>query len=317
MAKIGLIDVDGGKFPNLALMRLSAWHKSQGDDVGWWWGWDHYDRVYMSKVFSADYSPDADEPVNADEIVKGGTGYAIALENGVEVYDKSKDPPLPKGAEEMAPDYSIYPQYDFAISMTSRGCPRGCGFCHVAAKEGQRSIKVADVGLFWHGQKMIVALDPNITACREKRDLLRQYKETNAMINFNQGLDIRLLNDDDINDLNGMRLHALHFAWDNPDDDLTDRFQAFAKKTTHQINGKKGMVYCLTNYGDKTETEHLEQVLFRVYKLREMAFDPFIMVYDKPHAPQKIIDVQRWCNNKFIFGSCPNFEEYKKGRERR
>ena len=75
--KIGLIDVDGHHFPNLALMKLSAWHKQQGDAVEWWWGFGEYDRVYMSKVFDATYTPDMPEPLNATEIIKGGTGYGL------------------------------------------------------------------------------------------------------------------------------------------------------------------------------------------------------------------------------------------------
>ena len=138
--KIGLIDVDGHNFPNLALMRISAYHKANGDLVEWWWSdLIHYDIVYMSKVFSDAYTPDVNEPLNADKVIKGGTGYAISLVNGVEVYDKSKDPELPPEIEKCFPDYSIYPQYQYAVSMTSRGCPRGCAFCHVAAKEGRCS----------------------------------------------------------------------------------------------------------------------------------------------------------------------------------
>ena len=72
---IGLIDVDGHHFPNLALMRISAWHKAQGDDVEWWWSdLIHYDIVYMSKIFSDSYSKDIPEPMNADKVFKGGTG---------------------------------------------------------------------------------------------------------------------------------------------------------------------------------------------------------------------------------------------------
>ena len=124
MAKIGLIDVDGHNFPNLALMRISAYHKSKGDQVEWWWSdFVHYDVVYMSKVFSDAYSPDVPEPLNADKVIKGGTGYQIHLVNGKEEYDKETDTKLPIEVERMFPDYSIYPQYDFAISMTSRGCP--------------------------------------------------------------------------------------------------------------------------------------------------------------------------------------------------
>ena len=127
---IGLIDVDGHNFPNLALMRISAYHKSQGDEVEWWWSdLFHYDIVYMSKIFSDAYSPDVPEPMNADKVIKGGTGYAISLVDGKEVFDKEKHKTLPEEVEKMFPDYSIYPQFPFAVSMTSRGCPRGCAFC--------------------------------------------------------------------------------------------------------------------------------------------------------------------------------------------
>ena len=137
--KIGLVDVDGHHFPNLALMRISAYHKARGDDVEWWLGdLFHYDIVYMSKIFSDAYSPDIQEPMNADKVIKGGTGYCISLdEHGKEVFDQSKNYSLPAEMERMFPDYSIYPQYDFAVSMTSRGCPRGCSFCHPCGGEGR------------------------------------------------------------------------------------------------------------------------------------------------------------------------------------
>ena len=150
--RIGLIDVDGHNFPNLTLMRISAYHKARGDTVEWWWSdFFHYDIVYMSKIFSDAYSKDIPEPINADKVIKGGTGYVIHLENGVEVFDKANHHDLPPEMERMFPDYSLYPQYTFAVSMTSRGCPRGCKPCHVAAKEGRKTIKVADVSDFWCG----------------------------------------------------------------------------------------------------------------------------------------------------------------------
>ena len=304
MAKIGLIDVDGHNFPNLALMRISAYHKSKGDTVEWWWSdFVHYDVVYMSKVFSDAYSPDVPEPLNADKVIKGGTGYQIHLVNGKEEYDKETDTKLPIEVERMFPDYSIYPQYDFAVSMTSRGCPRGCSFCHVAAKEGRCAVKVADVSDFWNGQKEIRILDPNITACKEKRDLMKQYKETGAILDFTQGLDIRLLNDDDIADINEMRLRTLHFAWDNPKDNLEGKFRNFANGFRRKSN--IGMVYCLTNFNST-----MEENLYRIYTLRDMGYDPYVMVYDKPHAPKEIKMLQRWCNNKIIFKSVKKFEDY-------
>ena len=263
----------------------------------------------MSKIFPDAYSPDVHEPMNADKVIKGGTGYCIHLVDGKEVYDKSKDTQLPDEIEHMFPDYSIYPQFNFAVSMTSRGCPRGCAFCHVAAKEGRCSHKVADVKDFWNGQPHIEVLDPNITACREKRDLFNQYRETNATINFNQGLDIRCMNDDDIEDINRMKIVKIHFAWDNPKDDLEGQFRTFASKYRW---AHKGMVYCLTNFGST-----MEENLYRVYTLRDLGFDPYVMVYNKPNAPQEIKHLQRWCNNKVIFRKCRKFEDYQPTRTRK
>lgn len=310
--RIGLIDVDGHHFPNLALMRISAYHKARGDTVEWWWSdLVHYDVVYMSKIFSDSYTPDMPEPLNADYVIKGGTGYCISLgEDGKEHFDQSKNVSLCAEAEAMFPDYSIYPQFDFALSMTSRGCPRQCHFCHVAAKEGCKAVRVASVSDFWvpGGQKEIKVLDPNITACRDKRDLMRQYRETGAYIDFTQGLDIRLLNEDDIDDLNHMRIKRLHFAWDNPQDDLYDKFKAFDEKYKRKHRSYK-VAYVLVNFNST-----MEQNMERIYKLAELHYDPYVMVYDKPHAPKEIKDLQRWCNSKWIMHSCPRFEDYQPNR---
>jgi hypothetical protein len=303
--KVGLIDVDGHNFPNLALMRISSYHKARGDTVEWWWtDMIHYDIVYKSKVFSDAYSKDVPDPLNCDTIIKGGTGYHIRLVDGKEVFDDNHED-LPEEVEKCFPDYSIYPQYNFAVSMTSRGCPRGCTFCHVAAKEGRCSVKVANVSDFWNGQKEIQVLDPNITACRDKRDLMAQYRETGATICFNQGLDIRCLNDRDIEDLNSMRLKNVHFAWDNPKDDLEGRFKAYAQNAKHKPHGSFGTVYCLTNFNST-----MEENLHRIYTLRDLKYDPYVMIYDKPNAPMEIKRLQRWCNNKFIFKSVKRFEDY-------
>lgn len=305
MLRIGLIDVDGHNFPNLALMRISSYHKQQGDIVEWWWSdFVHYDTVYRSKVFSDNYTADVAVPINADRVISGGTGYCINMgADGKECFDKRQNSSLPEAVERCFPDYSIYPQFDFAVSMTSRGCPRQCPFCHVSAKEGCQARKVADVSDFWCGQKEIKVLDPNIIACADKRDLMQQYRETNAIIDFTQGLDIRLLDQYDVEDINKMRQAKLHFAWDDPKQDLADKFADFARGFRRKT--KIGTVYCLTNYNST-----MEENLYRIYKLSALGYDPYVMIYDKPHASKEIRRLQRWCNNKRIFKVCHRFEDY-------
>lgn len=162
------------------------------------------------------------------------------------------------------------------------------------------------------GQKRIQCLDPNITACKDKRDLFSQYRATGARILFNQGLDIRLLDDDDIEDLNNMKLESLHFAWDDPQIDLGNKFRRFSER----YNGVKRNlteVFCLTNYEDCSVEEHIERALYRIYKLQEInnEYNPYVMIYDKPHADSRLLRLQRWCNNKFIYRACPRFEDYR------
>lgn len=205
----------------------------------------------------------------------------------------------------MKPDYTIYPEYDFAVAMTTRGCPRGCPFCVVGKKEGRCSRKVADVSDFYAGQKRIEILDPNITACKERFDLYEQYIDTGAILSFNQGLDIRLITDRDIEYINRMKIEDLHFAWDNPKDDLADKFRKFAEASTHKMRNRAN-VFCLVNY-NSTMAENL----YRIYTLRDLGYNPYVMIYDKPHAPKEIRHLQRWVNNKYIFRSCPNFADYQ------
>lgn len=286
--EIGLIDVDGHHYPNLALMKLSAWHKRRGDNVEWYFGFTHYDRVYMSRVFDDTYSKDYEFPINADEVVKGGTGYGMTNN-------------LPDEVEHIMPDYSLYGITDTAYGFLTRGCPRHCDFCIVGDKEGLTSRKVADLSEFWDGQPNIELLDPNLLACRDRLELLDQLIDSKAYVNFSQGLDIRLTNSDVIDRLNRMKIKRIHFAWDNPNDKLEPYFKAFAE--AYRRKSRKG-VYVLTNFGST-----LEQDLYRVNTLASLGYDPYVMIYDKPHAPKDIKRLQRWCNSKWIFRSCA-FENY-------
>lgn len=160
--KVGLYDCDSHNFPNLALMKLSAWHKKQGDQVEWLMHLNQYDKVYVSKVFGNEYSKEDLTCIQAKEVVYGGTGFAITVENGKEVYHKEKDNPLPYEVEHIYPDYSLYPALtkNTAYGFLTRGCCNDCSFCIVSKKEGQCSVKVADLSEFWRGRKRLNCLTP-------------------------------------------------------------------------------------------------------------------------------------------------------------
>ena len=313
--KIGLIDVDGHNFPNIPLMKISAWHKKQGDIVEWYEPLFHsfgepFDKVYMSKVFS--FTPDYQYFVNAKEIIKGGSGYCISLVDGKEVFDKSKDIELPYEIEHIYPDYSLYPEQtkDTAYGFLTRGCPRGCDFCHVKAKEGLKSYKVADLSEFWNGQKNIVLCDPNILACKDWKPLLQQLIDSKAWIDINQGLDIRLMTEEKAEMIKKLKIKELHFAWDRYEDKdiVVPKFKMFKELTNIDI--RKLIVFVLC--GDK-EKRVLETDLERIYTLREMGYWAYVMLYDKENIPKghELRKLQRWVNNRFIFAKCKTFEEYQ------
>lgn len=309
--RIGLIDVDGHHYPNIPLMKLSAWHKRRGDQVEWYNTEfpllnTRYDRVYMSKVFS--FSPDIIYPINADEVIKSGSGYCISLVNGKEVYDKSKEIELPYEIEHIYPDYSLYPEYtkDTAYGFLTRGCPRGCDFCHVKCKEGGKSYKVADLSEFWSGQRNIVLCDPNILAYPGHLELLQQLVDSKAKVNFNQGLDIRLINDKNLELIKQIRLDGIHFAYDRYEDKhiIEPKLKAFKEATGYDKDKGRVMVYILTNFNTT-----IEQDIERIQFCRSLRFSPYPMIYDKEHCKPIYKKLQRWCNN-FIFWNTPTFEDY-------
>ena len=318
MARIGLIDVDGHNFPNLPLMKLSAYHKSIGDSVEWYIPTQHgfplppMGKVYMSKVFS--FTPDYQYYVNAKEVIKGGSGYFISLVDGKEVFDKSKDIELPPEIETIYPDYEIY--YDkipevknTAYGFLTRGCPRGCNFCHVKDKEGRCSYKVADLDTFWRGQKNIVLLDPNITACKDWKELFQQLIDSKAWVDFSQGLDIRMMTEEKAEMLKKMKIKQVHFAWDRYEDKdiVIPRFEMFSQLTGWGY--QKMAVYMLCNF-DTTFQQDLE----RVYTLRDLGYNPYVMIYNKDNLPKghRLKKLQRWVNNRIIFRTCNSFEDYQK-----
>lgn len=302
-----LIDVDSHNFPSLPLMKISAYHKAQGDSVKWYdpltaWA-DPPDRVYMSKVFT--FTPEYEHPINAAEIIKGGTGY--------DYYPGGGDR-LPEGIEHIYPDYGLYGITNTAYGFLTRGCPRGCDFCIVAMKEGRCSRKVADLSEFWEGQKEIKLLDPNILAAKEHGELLGQLAASGAWVDFTQGLDARLLTEESIGMIGRIKLKMVHFAWDNIADEelVVPKLRLFKEKTG--IDKRRCAVYVLTNFNST-----LREDLHRVYTIRGLGMAPYVMVYEKQTAPQNIRDLQNWVNNRIIWYSdeTATFENYRRTHKAR
>lgn len=222
--KIALIDVDSNNFPNLVLMKLSAWHKNFGDEVILMSAEDalreedlifKYDKIYGACVFNG--HEEILSELEKCGVHLGGTGTRHR-----EI--------LPHEVEHIMPDYSLYGITDTAYGFLTRGCPRGCSFCVVAGKEGRKSYKVADISEWWDGQENIKLIDPNLLACSEHLDLLKQLADTGAYIDITQGLDARLLTAKNIELINELKIKILHFAWDNPrDNSIKSALENFTK----------------------------------------------------------------------------------------
>lgn len=197
-------------------------------------------------------------------------------------------------------------------------------------------MKVADLSEFWNGQKNIVLCDPNILACKQWKDLLQQLIDSQAWVDINQGLDIRLMTHEKAEMLKQIKLKNIHFAWDRYQDKdmILPKFKMF--KETTQIDYRKLGVFVLCNF-DTT----IEQDLERIYSLRDMGFSPYVMIYnkddfvecDKNGKPMKMKplhvllekytmqqiehfkvcwNIQRWVNNRIIFARCKDFSDYNR-----
>lgn len=320
--RIGLIDCDSHNFPNLPLMKLSAYYKSLGHEVSFAEMDQYYEHLYISKIFT-----ESQEPIlPAHGIVyRGGSGYD--LQNH-----------LPDEIEHCYPDYGLYPAMtkNTAYGFLTRGCPRkNHPFCITPEKDGCRSRKVADLTEFWAGQKNIVLLDQNLLACPERIELLQELANSGAAVDFNGGLDVRFMDARMMDAFRKIKVKEYRFAWDDPKERLEDQFRLFARSGLR--GQRRCLVYVLTNYWSS-----MEEDLRRVYLLRRLGFFPFIMIYDK----QKYVDgnghwlpdvakrysrdqlrkfkicqhMQRWCSRPYIWGKCPDFsdyEPYKRWKEKR
>ena len=303
---IGLFDVDSHKFPNLALMKISAWHKAQGDSAEFVIPLKRYDKIYVSKVFGGEYSKMPNFCLQADEIIYGGTGFAITIEDGKEVYHKDRDPNLPYEIEHIYPDYTLYPKLtkNKAYGFLTRGCCNNCDFCIVSKKEGICSKKVANLLEFWDGQKEIILLDPNILACKDRIDLLEQLADSKSKVDFTQGLDARFITEEVAYVLKKIKIKTVHFAFDfmKKEKSIVQGLRIF--KDIVGTNDRDAIVYILTNFNTT-----IEEDLYRVKKVQEIGYSPDVRIYRKNTAPKILKDLQRWCNNRILFRST-DFMDY-------
>lgn len=307
--RIGLIDVDtnskkkkwGAKpFPNIALAKLSAWHKAQGDDVEWYTPFSHYNRVYMSKVFN--FTPDYDYIINnADEVVRGGTGY--------DVYTT-----LPKDVDKMQPDYSIYPEIpkDYAYGFLTRGCPNKCPWCVVPKKEGKIApyMDVDEIAI--DGRHKLVLMDNNILAAGDyATEQLNKIIKRGYHVDFNQALDARLVDDEYAKLLAKVKwIDLIRFGCDtHMQIQECERAISLLEKY-----GYKGQIFLYTMIGGKSE---FEECYKRISHWRGRVLDarknhnrcytyPYAQPYRNPFNPSAKIplwqkDLAQWCNKRHYF----------------
>lgn len=289
--KIGLIDVDGHNgHPNLALMRLSAYHKANGDLVEWWNGFERYDRVYMSKVFT--FTPDFDTVINADEIIRGGTGYK----------DYSS---LPPAVEATAPDYSIYPDFKAAIGFLTRGCIRNCPWCIVPRKEGAIRPAATWQEIKRPDSRQIVFLDNNVLACDHGLQQIEEMGGEQIWVDFNQGLDARLITPEVAKLLARLRwISVVRLACD------TSAMLPIIEQATNYM---KEAGVAKSRFWAYALVQDLDEAHARVLALEKMGVVPFAQPYrdfDGGEPPKIQKDFARWVNHRATFKSC-TWDEYK------
>lgn len=306
---VGMIDVDGLHFPNLALMKLSQYHKQRGDEVEWYTPFAHYDLVYMAKVFT--FTPDYGYLItNADEVVKGGTGY--------DMHSK-----LPDKVDMLQPDYSLYPSIDntTAYGFLTRGCPNKCFWCVVPKKEGgvKPYMSVDEIAI--EGRNNLVLMDNNILASGDYA--LEQFEkiiDRGCKVDFNQAIDVRLVNETNAELLAKVKWSKyIRFGCDTHKQ-IEDCERAIALLERF---GYLGDVFLYTMIGGKNDFEEcLERINYwrnrlldtRKHRLR-CETHPFAQPYRDPtkhnhEIPQWQKDMARWCNNKALFTQT-DFSDYE------
>lgn len=296
--KILLIQVDG-KMPNLALMKISAWHKLGGDQV-FLNKTCNPDKVYISSIYNWNKSKAIGISLMFpnSEVVLGGSGINYNW--------------LSPKIEHLMPDYDLY-GIDYSMGFTSRGCIRNCEFCIVPKKEGYMR-NHAPITEFLHPEhEKIILLDNNFLASPECEENLQFILDHNLRVNFNQGLDIRLINEDNAKMLAECKFsdwrftnRVLHFAFDDPSLEFIIRENVKILKDvginkTHQL-----MFYMLVGFNT-----NFEQDMHRFKVLVELGCDPYVMIYNNRKDIPILRHFARWINKR-IYGSpnCRTFGDY-------
>lgn len=293
---IGLIAVDS-EYPNLALMKISAWHKSNGDHVEWYSPFEQYDVVYMAKVFG--FTPDFGHWItNAKEIRKGGTGYDIHTK-------------LPEEMEFVTPDYSLYPSIDCktAYGFLTRGCPNKCKWCVVPRKEGavRPYMDVDDIAV--GGRTNLILMDNNVLACDYGIRQIEKIVERGYRVDFNQALDARLVTNDISRLLAKVRwLNQIRFGCDTPKQ-IEECERAMQMIDSHR--GKPASYLMYTMIGNDFDEAFRRLNYWRTFKRVRIVAQPFRDV-DNPRQiiPQWQKDMAHWANRHQLFASC-EFKDFE------
>lgn len=274
--KIGLIDVDGYHFPNLALMKISAYHKSIGDEVSWV-DIGNYDRTYVSKVFT--FTPDYSKGLgNYGEIIKGGSGYDYKTL-------------LPKEIDDICPDYSLYPNFTAAYGLLTRGCPNKCGWCLVPKKEGNISA-YQDIEQFLNGRKTAILMDNNVLAHDHGLQQIEKIIRLGIKVDFNQGLDCRIIaNNEHIAEMLAKVkwLNTLRMACDTISQMPYIEKAAYLLRK-HNIKPKRLFAYVLV--------KDIPDALQRLQLLRSLDIFPFAMAFrDFDKNGYRKPEIIKFCSN--------------------
>ena len=287
---IRFIDLNG-KLPNLALMKLSTYHKHLGDSVGF--KIPNPDIVYVSIVFEqqANWIEKLFPKAN---VIYGGSGYDLQTK-------------LNDDIETLKPDYSLYPQIDYSIGFTTRGCIRKCHFCIVPEKEGKLTRAQHPSKFHEFRFHKIMLLDNNILADSDWFFEVSNWIIDNHLSLREHGMDIRLMNDKIAKRLSQMKFYKpMHFAFDN-DKDEPAVIEGIKDLIRNGINMRQNVQFFVYVDSDK----QFESGLERCRKLKALGTNPFVMFNLKSKRTQRIKNLQRWANRKWLLWSM-DFNEYNR-----